>query len=217
MNLKDVQYRITHWETWDWRLKYVPLMPWWFWYCFRSGSLWFFTTSNPALTFGGFDGETKSEMYSRLPPHTYPKSIFVSPQLSFDEVETLFASNGFQFPCAVKPDVGRMGLMFRKIDTQDDLKRYHERMQVNYILQEHINYPLEISVFYYRFPNEERGHITGFIRKEFLEVTGDGKSTLDELIEQYPRVRFRLQEMKLKHRDKLHMVPADGQAGEPGA
>jgi hypothetical protein len=66
-------------------------------------------------------------------------------------------------------------------------------------------------VFYYRFPNEKRGHITGFIRKEYLSVVGDGTSTLLELMNNYPRVRFRLNEMKAKHKDKLDTIIADGE------
>ncbi len=82
-------------------------------------------------------------------------------------------------------------------------------MPVEYIVQEHINFPLEVSVFYYRFPNEQKGIITGFLKKEFLEVTGDGSSSLLELMVNYPRVSFRLEEMKAKHIRRLHeIIPA---------
>jgi hypothetical protein len=87
MNLKKTFYKITHWETWHWRVKYIPLIPAWLWYCMRSGSWWFFSSSNPSLTFGGFEGERKSEMYKQLPPGSYPKSIYLKPALSFAEVE----------------------------------------------------------------------------------------------------------------------------------
>jgi hypothetical protein len=51
-----------------------------------------------------------------------------------------------------------------------------------------------------------KGKITGFLKKEFLQVTGDGKSTLWELISNYPRVQFRLEEMKSKHLGRLHDI-----------
>ncbi|MEX1239528.1 MAG: hypothetical protein WEB30_07415, partial [Cyclobacteriaceae bacterium] len=63
----------------------------------------------------------------------------------------------------------------------------------------------------YRFPNAERGTITGFIRKEFLQVTGDGKSTLWELMLKYSRVQFRLEEMSAKHKDKLQHILSPGE------
>ena len=197
-------YRLKHWETWDWRIKYVLIAPAWFWFCLRARSPWFFTAANPTLTFGGFEGESKKEMYAQLPPGTYPTSLYVSSALSFEEVKKRVDPLGF--PLAVKPDVGKMGFMFRRIASQAALQRYHEKIQCDYIIQELINYPLEVSVFYYRLPGEAKGTITAFIRKEFLEVTGDGRSTLWQLICRYPRVQFRLDEMKAKHQANIHWV-----------
>ena len=211
MNLKKTFYKITHWETWPYRIKYIPLIPAWLWYCLRSGSWWFFSSSNPSLTFGGFEGEGKKEMYDQLPPGSYPKSIYISPSLAFDEVEKLVISNNYQYPFAVKPDIGTMGFMFRKIENAEQLKIYHNKMPSDYIIQEWVNYPLEVSVFYYRFPNREKGTITGFIKKEFLQVKGDGRSTLWELIKNYNRVQFRLEEMKAKHEHRLNDMIPEGQ------
>lgn len=209
--LKKFVFRITQWETWNWFVKYIPMVPHWTMYCIRSRSLWFFTASNPMLTFGGFEGENKKEMYDALPLGSYPKSFFINPDVPFTEVENIFRSNGLRFPCAVKPDVGQMGIMFRKIDSLSDLHRYHQIMEVDYIIQEFIDYPLEVSVFYYRFPNETQGTITGFVKKEYLSVIGDGGSTLLELIQNYPRVLFRQEEMREKHTGNLDTVIPKGQ------
>ena len=151
-------------------------------------------------------------MYEQLPPGTYPKSIYASHTLSFDEVAKLLSEQQFDFPFAVKPEVGKMGFMFRKINTLSELQTYHQKINCAYIIQELVTYPLEVSVFYYRLPGAQKGTISGFIRKEFLEVTGDGKSTLWELILNYPRVQFRLGEMKAKHKEKLHHVLPAGEA-----
>ena len=72
-------YKLTHWETWHFHAKYIPILPAWLWYCIKSRSLWFFTPSNPTLTFGGMEGETKEEMYEQMPPGTFPRSIYISP------------------------------------------------------------------------------------------------------------------------------------------
>lgn len=186
-------------------------MPVWCWYCIKARSLWFFTASNPILTFGGFEGENKREMYAQLPPGTYPPTHFILNNDNFWNVRSMLQANGFTFPAAVKPDVGRMGLMFRKINSFSELQAYHDRMKCDYIIQKFIEYPLEVSVFYYRFPGHSRGTITGFVKKEYLTVTGDGKSTLWELIQSYPRVRFRLEEMKLKHARELDTIIDEGQ------
>jgi hypothetical protein len=204
-------YRITHWETWPYMVKYIPLWPAWLWYCIRSGSFWFFTSSNPTLTFGGFEGESKNEMYLQLPPGSHPRSIFISPLLTFAELQELVAAADFRFPFAVKPDIGMMGFMFRKIENTAQFQKYHRAMHVDYVLQHFIDYPLEVSIFYYRYPNEASGHITGFLKKELLQVSGDGVSTLLELILQYPRARFRVEEMKLKHEKRLNHILPEGE------
>jgi hypothetical protein len=172
--------------------------------------MWFFTPSNPTLTFGGFEGESKLEMYDQLPPGSYPESLLITPAMSFEELSASLEQKGFSYPFAVKPDVGMMGFLFRKIESAEELKLYHEKMPVEYLVQAFVDYPLEVSVFYYRMPGEQRGTITGFIKKEFLKVMGDGKSTLMQLINSYPRVRFRLEEMMAKHKDRLSLVLADG-------
>lgn len=211
MNLKNFVDIITHWEKWHYHYKYIPLYPAWLWYCFRAGSIWFFTPSNPTLTFGGFEGESKKEMYDQLPPGNYPQSIYISPSLPFKEVKKLFAKN-FTFPVAVKPDEGMMGLMFRKIENAEHLKRYHDKMPVKYIIQELVNLSMEVSVFYYRFPDQQKGTITGFITKEFLDVTGNGTSTLKELIENFPeRPGFFPGEWTAKHKNKLHEILPAGE------
>ncbi len=211
MNIKNFLFRISHWETWPYLVKYIPLSPFWFWYCLRARSLWFFTPSNPSLTFGGFEGESKKEMYDQLPPHSYPPTVYISHGVSFNEVVDVFNTANFNFPVAVKPIVGMMGFMFRRIHSFDELSAYHNKMPADYLIQEFVSYPLEVSVFYYRFPNQEHGTISGFIKKEYLEVVGDGKSTLWELILNYPRVRFRLEEMRSKHSDNLDTVLAPGE------
>ncbi|GAC1418522.1 MAG: D-alanine--D-alanine ligase [Flavisolibacter sp.] len=173
--------------------------------------MWFFSASNPTLTFGGFEGESKKEMYDQLPTGSYPRSLYISHNLSFEAAKNMVISSHFPYPFVVKPDVGMMGLMFRKINNELQFEHYHTIMPAPYIVQEFINYPMEVSVFYYRFPNREKGTITGFLKKEFLELTGDGHHTIWELIRQYPRVQFRLEEMKAKHIERLQDILRPGE------
>ena len=180
-------------------------------HCMRARSPWFFTAANPTLTFGGYEGESKMEMYGLLPAETFPKSILITPDSSETEVELLFKATNLTFPVAVKPDVGRMGLMFRKINSIEELLTYHRQIKADYILQEFVDLPLEVSVFYYRFPNQNKGTITGFVKKEHLSVTGDGISTLNDLMHNYSRIQFRLEEMRIKHALMLHHIIPHGE------
>jgi len=195
------------WETWHWQVKYWLIGPAWLWFCLRARSLWFFTASNPTITFGGFDGESKKEIYDQLPKGAHlPKYRLIPDSMPVDEVKHLLTRDGFTYPVAVKPDVGKMGLMFRKITCERDLETYHKRIGCCYIIQEWVSYPVEVSIFYYRPPGHTKGRITGFVRKDFMEVCGDGKSTLWELILRHPRAQLRLSEMKHKHSHKLSCV-----------
>ncbi|MEO6583049.1 MAG: hypothetical protein ABIO05_01925 [Ferruginibacter sp.] len=186
-------------------------MPVWLWYCIKGRSLWFFTPSNPSLTFGGFEGESKQEMYRQLPDGAYPKSIFIDKTYKWQRVEDELGKEKFTFPLVVKPDVGMMGFMFRILNNAVDLHTYHHLIDCTYIIQELVTYPIEVSVFYYRYPNQKKGTITGFIKKETLQVTGDGTSTLKCLIRQSPRARFRVAEIEAKNQHNLKSIVSQGE------
>lgn len=146
-------------------------------------------------------------MYEQLPQNSFPKTIYIQHDLSFDAVKKkVFEEGNFSYPFIVKPDVGMKGILFRKIDNEEQLYRYHIRMPVEYIVQDLIEWPIEISAFYYRHPTQQVGTVSGFIQKELLEVTGDGSSTLWELILKHPRAKFRLEEMKHRHEHRVDRV-----------
>jgi hypothetical protein len=106
----------------------------------------------------------------------------------------------------VKPDVGMKGMLFRKIESEEQLIRYHERIPVEYIVQDLVELPVEVSVFYYRYPDQQKGRVSGFIHKELLQVKGNGESMLKELIQQHPRARFRMDEMEHRHGHRFNRV-----------
>lgn len=209
--IKRAIYYISHWEHWHWFAKYIFIGPIWLLLCLRARSFWFFTTSNPTITFGGFTGESKSEIYSQLPDGLYPSSIYAHPKDDFSGIVNEIKLTGLAFPLAVKPDIGMMGFMFRRVETIDQLWQYHNAMPAKYIIQKLIDYPVEVSVFYYRYPGMDSGHITGFIQKEFMHVVGDGIHTLEQLILDYSRAQFRLKELFSKHESKLKTVIPGGE------
>jgi hypothetical protein len=155
----------------------------WIWYCLKSRSFWFFSTSNPTLAFGGFEGESKQEMYSQLPVDSYPNTVYVVPQKSVDEVLGCLQQRGFAYPFIVKPEVGTSGILVRKIENEQQLRMYHKSIPVSYMVQDFVNYPMEVCVFYYREPSKKDGKISGFISKQLPFLKGDGFSTIRALLE----------------------------------
>lgn len=84
-------------------------------------------------------------------------------------------------------------------------------MPVEYIVQDLILLPVEYSVFYYRFPYEEKGHITGFLQKEPLHIVGDGMRTVAALIEAHPNAKHRIEELFVWHKEHLNSVLKTGE------
>ncbi|HSU27620.1 MAG TPA: hypothetical protein VLJ68_04510 [Chitinophagaceae bacterium] len=209
--MKKFFQKLTNWELWNFYVLYAPLSPVWFWYCLRSWSFWFFSSSNPSIAFGGFHGEGKKEMYDQLPPHLVPRTIYILHDETYPTIRDKIREAGFHFPFIVKPDVGMKGILFRKIDNEDQLVKYHERIPVEYIVQDLVMLPVEVSVFYYRHPSDRKGTVSGFIHKELLQVRGDGKQNLKELIENHPRAKHRMEEMKHRHGHRFERIIPDGE------
>src|SRR6185437_3356267 len=127
-SLKKIIKRFSDWHHWPFFPFYFPLFFAWTWYIIKSRSFWFFSSSNPTLAFGGFEGETKKEMYDLLPDDFYPKTLYIAPKISFFELSSLIQTHSFSFPFIVKPNVGMAGILFRKIDNQKQLEYYHREI-----------------------------------------------------------------------------------------
>lgn len=149
-------------------------------------------------------------MYEQLPGGTYPRTTYIAPGTSPEKLLAHIREHGFTYPFCVKPDVGLKGLLFRKIDNEQALLYYNQRVQIEYIVQDLILLPLEVSVFYYRYPNQQKGVITGFLQKDLMEVIGTGHATLRQLISEHPIAQHRMAEMELKHADHLEEVIGKG-------
>jgi hypothetical protein len=170
----------------------------------KSCAVWFFSTSNPTLTFGGFEGESKKEMYDLLPDKYFPKTIYISPQQPFEQVQQSVYSCGFSYPFIVKPDVGKEGILFRKIDNERHLETYHRNMPVEYMIQEFVDFPIEIGVFYYRRPQNNSGVITALFSKKLPLITGDGFSTIKEILEkEQPKIAEELLKLDESELDRV--------------
>jgi hypothetical protein len=211
MSWKRFREKMTNWELWPFTLIYAPIGPLWVWYAAKAKAFWWFTPANPTLTFAGFEGEGKKEMYDLLPEGSYPTTIYVEPSQTFDEIKQLVESKRLVYPICVKPQVGLKGLLFRKVDNEEKLRIYHERVPLPYLIQSLVEAPLEVSVFYYRYPNQPKGMISGFIQKEMMHVFGDGVQTLWDLILQHPKAKHRLEEMRIKHELMLKTVLPPGE------
>jgi hypothetical protein len=209
--MKKFFQKVFNWELWPFDLIYAPVGIVWLFYSIKARSLYFFTPSNPTLIFGGFEAGGKMEMYQQLPDGSYPKTILVTSSQTIDNIKKEINANGFDYPFVAKPDEAMQGVLFRVIETEEELIKYHNIVGVNYIIQTFIDLPMEFSVFYIRYPGETNGKVTGFILKDYLHVTGDGKKTVKQLVNEHPKAMHRLTEMKKKHEANWSSIPKGGE------
>ncbi len=136
-----------------------------------------------------------------------PKTVYVSHGEAMDTVVNGLNSASIDFPLIAKPNIGSRGFLVKKIIDISELKNYLGQQNVDFLLQEFIDYPMEISVLYYRFPNEPRGSISSVTIKRYLTVKGDGQSTVLKLIKRFDRAKLQLDTLKVSLKDIMDYVP----------
>ncbi len=198
--------KLFHWEYWPFHVLYIPVYIYWGLLALRARSFFFFNTSNPTIRNGGFLLESKKEIYDLIPEAYYPRTkLFVTGSDPLEILKNLKLS-GFKFPLIGKPDIGMKGMGVKKLENEIELSEYAAGSKVDFLIQEFVNYKNEIGIFYYRFPNKANGTISGIVRKEFLAVTGDGVSTMEELVRKNKRYILQLPVLKKTKRDELDRI-----------
>ncbi|SIQ98583.1 hypothetical protein [Maribacter ulvicola] len=199
MNFRNLFYKLRNWEFWPIQIIYAPMMFYWFYLAFKAKSFFFFNTANPSIYNGGFAMESKKGIYDLIPANYYPKTILVTSTTTGALIKTLIENKKITFPIIAKPDIGQRGVLVKLLNNLEEVIAYKRKFKVNFLLQEFIDYPNEVGVFYCRQPNQSKGYVSGIVGKHFLEVIGDGVSTIQELIEKEPRYCLQL---KVLQRDQ---------------
>lgn len=199
-------YKFTRYEYWPWWLFYLPMTPYYLYQVFRTGSLTFPTSVNPAIYGGGFYGEKKTEILKFLPAEYLPVTVFVKKNSTFQDILCLISENGLTFPVIAKPNVGERGTNVEKVSSEQQLRRYAERIQADFLVQEFISHPVELAVLYSRLPSCSQGMVSSITMKEFLTVVGDGVSTVEQLILGEQRAAFQLTALRQRMGNALQAV-----------
>lgn len=197
---------LTNWEYWPLNVFYSPFVFWYLFLSLRAKSFFFFSNVNPSMRASGLLGESKWNIYKLLPTEIYPKTFFINAHAEVNEVIDQFKAAGLNFPVICKPHLGERGWWVEKIDNEMELQAYITQFDNDFLLQEYCTLPLEGAVLYYRFPNEEKGHISSLTFKEMLQIKGDGKSSMQELILAYPRARLQWAVLEKKYAHQLNTI-----------
>lgn len=192
------------WEYWPFGIVQFPLFIYFGWLALRARSFLFFSASNPGITMGGMFGESKFEILEKIPSSYKPISILLQPTLSVDQVMAMLVDNHFKLPVIFKPDLGERGFMVRKINSLAEIEQYLKEIRIEFIAQELVDLPMEFGVFYTRLPSQAAGCVTSVVMKEMLTVTGDGATTLGELILRKDRAKLQWEKLKIVFQDRLN-------------
>ncbi len=203
--------KLVRYEYWSWWVFYLPILPYWLYLSFKSRSLTYFTATNPGIEAGGFFGESKITILDKIADTYKPRTVFVSAQQSLSYIRQQLAAANIHFPFIAKPNVGERGNQVEKIHTEAELQRYLSVNPVDVIFQEFVDYELEMGVFFHRQPAASQGKVSSVTLKKFLSVTGDGNSTVEELMQQSDRARFQLKKFQHRLGEQMQQVLPKGE------
>lgn len=177
--------RRRHWEFWPLWVFYPPVVLWIVWLAIRYRSATLFTAANPAIPGGGFIGESKADILAGLdaewvaPYKRIPGSLVASDQLA--AVRVFAEAHDLGLPLVLKPDAGQRGTGVKIARSWSEVESYCKLATMDFLVQEFVP-GVEFGVFYVRLPAEEKGSIFSITDKRLPGVTGNGHSTIEDLV-----------------------------------
>ncbi len=210
--------RFRYWEFWPAWLFYPPVALHYLWLALKYRTFTAPTSANPGIFAGGIVGESKIATLRDLSatnPHFTAEADTISGATLAQRLESLDAIRErlqLGVPFILKPDVGQRGAGVKLIRSLQQAEHYLRRTSAPILVQRYAPGPHEIGIFYYRLPHQLRGHIFAITEKIFPVITGNGRSTISELIWNDERARFMAKKYlaRLKGREN-EILPAGQQ------
>ena len=184
--------KLYKWEFWPFWFFYIPVYFRYIWYSIKLKAPFFFSAANPSMELGGFAAYSKWDILKEVNEEYLPKMMVLSEPYNRKLIEDFLVEQQLNYPIIVKPDKGERGFGVEKINSEVELTTYLSRAKNRLIVQEYIDYPIELGIMYHRLPNQDRGVISSVVQKDFLSIVGDGVSTLKVLFENGERTRWHL-------------------------
>lgn len=155
--------------------------------------------------------ESKKEIYDLIPKEFYPATMLFRAGTDARQVVLAIEDSHLSMPLIAKPDIGMRGLQVKKITSAEELHAYASGCKVDFLVQEYVPYENEVGIFYYRYPDEKHGHISGIVGKELLTIVGDGVSTVEQLLQKDKRYVLQLPVLHKTYKNKMQQVLEAGE------
>jgi hypothetical protein len=210
------RYRqLVNWEYWSPIILYFPVFTYVIYLGIKYRCMTLFTAANPAIPDGGFVGESKTDILHLFKEEGHVARFSLIPgsmddQLKIEQADRFIQKYELTFPVVLKPDVGQRGQGVKIIRDCDQMQKYLSNSTRDIIVQEYV-YGREFGVFYYRHPRETEGEIFSITSKELLEITGDGESTIEQLILEDDRAVNLATYHLSENEERLLEVPEQGE------
>lgn len=202
-------------------IQYVSVRIFCFWKMLWCWSPLWFTATNPGMPLGWLYPTSKRDVLNQIPDVYIPKTLYISQ----DDVSLYTADHPFMkdiykrleeknmsFPLIIKPDNGVRWLWIEIFHTQQEFEvgiyAYFEQNMRRWawLLQEFVDHPHEIGVFYVRMPDQKKGKITWLVGKEFLTLIGNGQDTFEQLVHNHGRAKFHVSLLENQFADRRGQV-----------
>jgi membrane protein DedA with SNARE-associated domain len=198
--------RWRHWEFWPAWMFYPPVAIYYIWLAIKYRGAMLPTAANPGIFSGGMVGESKMatlrDLMAHSPEFTADAELILGSTVEerLTSLQNICARREIVYPFILKPDLGQRGAGIKLIRNEAQAFVYLSKTSAALVVQRFAEGPHEAGIFYHRFPGESRGHIFAITEKIFPCITGDGKSTVAELVWRDARARF----MAVKYLDRLN-------------
>jgi hypothetical protein len=205
--------RVFNYEYWPFQLLFFPCFFYWIVLSLRARSFVYFTAANPAIDLGGFFGESKINILNRVGVKYKPRTFLIDTNWTTSQISNKMETEDISFPIICKPDKGEMGFRVQKIQNEEELAEYLAISPNEILVQEFVEYSIELGILYYRYPSGKSG-ISSVVEKEFMSVEGDGQSSVEVLMKKSDRYRFQIPRFRKEKGSLLKSIPPSGKKEE---
>ena len=209
--------RLTRWEFWPPWVFYPPVLLHVLRLALKHRSPTLFTAANPAIPAGGFVAESKIRILAGLAgagdriARTELLPSRGGTEGRAERVRDFLSRHGLDYPVVLKPNEGQRGSGVAVIRDDERLAAYLDRAPFETLVQEYVPGE-EFGIFYYRYPDEERGRIFSITEKRLPVLRGDGRHTLEELILLDRRAVCMARHYLRVNAGRLGWVPPEGES-----
>jgi len=154
---------------------------------------------------------SKMKILEKLNQAVVPNSLYLNDnQITKENLNKLLREKQLNFPLIVKPDIGERGLLVEKMNSLEQLCYYLQQNKIAYIIQEFVELPNEVGIFFHKDPESSLISISSVCLKRFLSLIGDGQSSFGELLESHFHGKYQRERMQVLHQDKYdEIIPLD--------